>query len=518
MDANSKHDARSTRSAWSSAPYQKLLQLLLIVPLIIVGTQVSGCTRGVNPVTGNTRALGYSWEEEVELGQQADQQIIQQYGVYDNDDLQQYVERVGQEVLAESHLRRPDTPEKFRNTEFTFRVLDSEVVNAFALPGGYVYVTRGLLTHLNNEAQLAMVLGHEVAHVAARHSSQRAARQQLGQIGLIGGAILGQEVLGGAAGEQILGLGSQAAQLLFLSYSRENERESDKLGVEYAALAGYEAAEGSDFFRSLERIQETSGGGIPSWQSTHPDPGEREERIKELAAQWADRAPASRVDQEQYMRQIEGVVLGQNPRQGFVRNNTFYHPELEFKFPVPNDFQVQNQATQVAMVSPNQDAYIVFTFAQADSPAEAARQFAGQEGIQLVDQGQTQVNGIPAQYVVVSAQTQNGQQVRALAYFIEYGDTVYAFQGVTSAGQFDQYSRVFRRTMEGFDRLRDRSILNIEPTRIAVRNAQQRAPFQAFVDESGLPDGISPQDLAIINQVQLDETIEPGRPLKLPGS
>ena len=175
-------------------------------------------------------------------------------------------------------MKREDTDQKFRETEFYFKVLDSPVVNAFALPGGYVYFTRGLMAHLNNEAQLSVVIGHEIGHVAARHASQRAMRQQLGQIAVIGGAVLGQELLG-LPGGNILNLSSQAAELLFLSYSRDAERESDELGVEYAAMTGFTAAEGAEFFTSLKRISEQSGQSIPTMMSTHPDPGERENRI-----------------------------------------------------------------------------------------------------------------------------------------------------------------------------------------------------------------------------------------------
>ncbi|PSQ90086.1 MAG: peptidase M48, partial [Bacteroidetes bacterium QS_4_64_154] len=155
--------------------------------LLLLLTVSTGCvSTGLNPVSGNTRAYGYSWAEEVKLGKKADKQIQNQYGVYEDEELQQYVDEVAQEVLAESHIRRPETPQKFRETEFHFRVLDSPVINAFALPGGYVYVTRGLLAHLNNEAQLAVVLGHEIGHVEARHASQQAGRQKLTQGLLIG--------------------------------------------------------------------------------------------------------------------------------------------------------------------------------------------------------------------------------------------------------------------------------------------------------------------------------------------
>src|SRR5690606_29236122 len=164
---------------------------------------------------------------------------------------------------------------EFVSTPFTFRVLSSPVVNAFALPGGYNYVTRGLLTHMTSEAQLAMVIGHEIGHVAARHASQQALTQQAGSLLLIGGAVLGQELLGVRA-QDIMELGGTAAQLLFLRYSRDAERESDKLGVEYSAKSGYDASQGAAFFTTLKRLSEASGSSIPAFMSSHPDPGDRE--------------------------------------------------------------------------------------------------------------------------------------------------------------------------------------------------------------------------------------------------
>jgi len=252
-------DTSPSKQQWWTRQRVRLVRLLMPLALIVVVGASSGCvTTGTNPISGNKRAYAYSWEEEVKLGTEADKQIQQQYGIYENKELQQYVDRVAQKVLAESHMRRPDAQAKFRNTEFTFRVLDSPIINAFALPGGYVYVTRGLLAHLNNEAQLAVVLGHEIGHVAGRHASKQAAKQQFMQGLLVGGAVAGQVAFGGNVGENVLGLGGSAAQLLSLSYSRGNERESDQLGVEYATMAGYDAAEGAEFFTSLKRKQKQS--------------------------------------------------------------------------------------------------------------------------------------------------------------------------------------------------------------------------------------------------------------------
>ncbi|MCS3669206.1 putative Zn-dependent protease [Salinibacter ruber] len=488
----------------------------VLVLLLAVGT---GCvSTGTNPVSGNTRAYGYSWQEEVTMGQKADKQIQGQYGVYDDEELQEYVDGVAQEVLAESHMRRPDTPERFRNTEFEFRVLDSPIINAFALPGGYVYVTRGLVAHLNNEAQLAMVLGHEIGHVAARHASQQAARQKFTQGLLLSGAVAGQVAFGGNVAENVMGLGGQAAQLLSLSYSRDNERESDRLGVEYAVRAGYDGAEGAAFFESLERVREQGGQSIPTWQSTHPDPGARQQTIPELAQTWRKKVdrPATTIDQDAYYNALEGTVLGKNPRQGFVEEGVFYQPELAFRFSIPSRWDVQNQPQQVALVQPDQSAYMIFTFSDAETPDAAARKFAGQDGLSVLDRQSTSVNGNDARRVLAEGKTQQGQVVRLLTYFIAYGDNVYQFQGATSADQYDAYRPDFERTMTSFARLTDSEKLNRQPARIAIQAADREGAFRSFVDTGALPSDMTEEDLAIINQLEVDQVVAPDRPLKLP--
>lgn len=488
----------------------KHLSQLLVLLLVVL--TAAGCTLSRNPVTGEKRPYGYSWEQEIQLGAEADQQIVQQYGLYDEEEVQAYVERIGEQVLQYSHLKRAGAPAEFRNTEFTFRVLDSPVVNAFALPGGYVYVTRGLLAHLQNEAQLAVVLGHEIGHVAGRHASERAFEQQLGQLGVIGGAILGQQVLG-LPGQEILNLGSAVQTLLTLKYGREDEREADRLGVEYAAQAGYDASEAAGFFHSLGRLGDRQGGGLPSWLSTHPDPGEREQNIVQYAAKWETEYAMDEVDQETYYDVIDNIVVGEDPRQGYVQNGVFYHPTLRFQFPVPAGFLVINQPTQVAMVPENQQAALVFSVADATSAQQAGASFAGQQGLQVVDRGATQVNGRSAYYVLADAQTESGV-VRVLAYFIEYNGEVYSFLGYAGTQAFGSYQDAFLRTIRGFTAVQDPRILDVQPLRLNIATASRLAPFRAYI-EGDLPRDWTAENVAILNQVLLNEEIQPGSRLKL---
>ncbi len=483
-----------------------------IVAGLVLALFVAACVVQRNPVTGNKRAYGYSWEQEKQIGAEADPQIIAQYGLYPDQKLSNYVSSIGQKVLVESHLRRDDTPAEYRSLAFHFRVLDSPVVNAFALPGGYIYVTRGLLSHLGNEAQLAVVLGHEIGHVAGRHASKRALQSQLGQLGLIGGAIIGQEVLG-LPGQDLLSAGGTVAQLLFLSYGRDDERESDRLGVEYAALSGYQAAEGAEFFVSLKRIGEQSGQSIPGFMSTHPDPGERENRIKEMANEWGARVPMTVVDRDEYLSMIDGIVYGEDPRQGYTENEVFYHPQLRFQFPVPPGYTVINQPTQVAMIEPNQKAIAVLSLAQnVSSSSDAAQKIASQEGVSVVESGRTTVNGNPAYRLLGDAQT-NNQVIRFLAYYIEYGGNIYQILGYAAKTEFGAYRDTFTRTMTGFRSVSDPAVLNVQPIRVNVRSVSNGGTFSSLVSGS-LPQKVSVEEIAILNQVGSSESIEAGRKLK----
>jgi len=486
---------------------------ILFLSLIVF---VSSCTVQKNPVSGSSRLMAYTWDQEVQIGQQVDQELVAQFGLYDDENVANYVTELGETILAESHMRREGTDRQFRETEFYFRVLDSPVINAFALPGGYVYVTRGLMVHMNNEAQLAMVIGHEIGHVAARHASQRAFQQQLGQIAVIGGAILGQELLG-LPGENILNLSSQAAQLIFLSYSRDAERESDRLGVEYSAMNGYVAAEGAAFFTSLKRISEQAGQAIPSMLSTHPDPGEREREIPRQAEKWKEQGYEQTIlNKEEYMNQIEGMVIGEDPRQGYAEGGQFVHPELEFQFPIPQQWEMINQPQQVVLVSGNNDAVIILRIDGESQSAQASvREIIQQEGITVHSQSETVSSGeYPAYQADITVPQQEGD-LRAIIYAVEFDGRVYRFVNYTAEGNFTNYQEVLTGVPGEFNRLTDESILNIRPARVQLVTADRSAPFRSFLPDE-LPMNMSHESLAIINQVQLDETIEEGTVLKIP--
>jgi predicted Zn-dependent protease len=309
--------------------------LFAILAILLLAPTLHGCA--INPVTGQRELTLMSEGQEIQLGAQSDGAIVAQYGLLDDAEAAAYVQGIGARMVPVSH--RPDL-------EFHFRVLDDPVVNAFALPGGYVYITRGILTYLNSEAGLAGVVGHEIGHVTARHGVQRYSQQALLGLGLGLGSVLSETFANYA------GLAGQAGQLLLLKYGRDDERQSDQLGVEYATKIGYDTNDMAGFFYTLHRLS-PEGGRLPSWMSTHPDPGERVGNVQALTTQWQGQtAGPYSAKREEFLRVIDGLVFGQDPREGFVRGNTFHHPQLKFRFPVPQGWQLQNGKSQVLMVSP----------------------------------------------------------------------------------------------------------------------------------------------------------------------
>ena len=476
---------------------------------------IAACAYSTNPITGRREAYAYSWSQEVQIGRQADGDILRQYGLYEDEEVRAYVERVGRTVLEKSHLRRPEARPEFQGTEFTFRVLDSPVVNAFALPGGFVYVTRGLLAHLENEAQLAVVLGHEVGHVVARHASDRALKAKLGQLGLMGGAVLGQAVFDIPA-ENILDLGGQAMGLLLMSYGRDDEREADRLGVEYAAMSGYDAGEGSEFFRSLKRIQREAGASLPEWQSTHPDPGERESTIRDMARRWqASGYEMSRVDRDELYDRVDRIVVGDDPRQGFVADGVFYHPVMRFRFPVPEGWHMMNQPTQLQFVEPaTRSAALIFQVASdASSAEEALNAFVSRQGVTVVSRERVSVGGYPAHTVVADVSSEQGP-ARFRRTWIDFNSTVIDFVGVASQQGFAEVDAEFRASQLGFGPLTDARFIEVAPVRVDVTRVSRAGALESFLP-SNLPSGFTPTSVAILNQLKLRDTVPSGGRIKL---
>jgi len=457
------------------------------------------CAR--NPVTGKREFMLVSKSQEAQMGAQADPEITAFFGLYEDPELQRFINEKGNEMARISH--RSDV-------KYTFKIVDSPVVNAFAVPGGYIYFTRGIMAHFNNEAEFAGVLGHEIGHVAARHSAKQYSATMLAQLGLVVGSVVSPEF---AQFSDLVGAG---ASLLFLKYGRDAERQSDKLGVEYSTKIGYDAVQMAEFFNTLDRMQEQSGQEIPGFLSTHPHPAERYETVKKLAENWRQKANVSnlQVNRDKYLRMIDGIVYGEDPRQGFVENNVFYHPELRFSYPVPTGWLLQNTPQQVQMAPQDGSALMILTLAQGQSLEEAANQTLQNYGLTAVESKTLNVNGFNALAVVADQAAEGQQPLRVLFYLIQDRDKIYNFLGAATTASFNNYMQTFQSTMNGFSRLTDQDQLNRQADRIRVVEARSGGPLRSALKQHGVADN-DLETLAILNGMSLDETVQQGMLIKV---
>ena len=461
------------------------------IVLLIALFGASSCA--VNPVTGEQELMLLSESEEVRLGRKTDVEIEKTYGLYKDPDLGEYVRDLGQRIAQQSHRS---------HLAYDFKVLDSFVVNAFAVPGGYVYLTRGILSYLNSEAELAGIIGHEIGHIAARHSAQRLSKAQLTQFGLGLGSALSQTF------RDYAGLAQYGVSVMFLKFSRDDERQADDLGVEYASKAGFDASQMANFFGTLERLHPSSDrSGLPSWLSTHPDPPDRVNEIKRKAGQWANQLGRTdlEVNREAYLRQLDGMAYGEDPRQGYVEDNVFYHPEMRFLFPVPPDWKLKNTPAEVKIVSPKGDAVISLTVVSGSSAKTVAKKFIADPNARVIDEDRKSINSLPARQVIADVATQQGT-IRVLSYFIEKDGLVYIFHAFSAQPTFRNFLSTFGRSLNGFAHLKDSKKIHVEPDRIRIRATKTTAPLHDALTHLGVPENAH-KDTAILNGMHLDETI-----------
>ncbi len=488
----------------------KKFQVPLLSCLVAAG-MLAGCSR--NPVTGKKELIFMSQEKEIALGAESHPSVVATMGLYDDKNIQSFISQKGMAMAKISH--RPDLP-------YQFFIVDSPVVNAFAVPGGYVYFTRGIMAHFNNEAEFAGVLGHEIGHVTARHSARQQTTQILGQVGLMAGMVLSP---------QIRSMGDQAAQslqLLFLSYSRDHETESDKIGVDYSSKIGYDAREMADFFGTLKKLSEKSGQAIPTFQSTHPDPGDRMKKVGQLAVEYQKNNPGEyAVNRDQYLRKIDGIIYGEDPKQGFVENGLFYHPELKLQFPVPSGWQYENSPAQFQMAAKDGKSMMLFTMAQGKTLDEAAAAVIKNYSLKVSENNKTTINGNPAVALISTqvAPTQEGQQPAAqtpenttqvASWLIQYGGNIYAIHGVSVMSAFQGNIGQFRSVAQGFRAVTDPSILNRQPDRIRVKTVQRNGTLRDALKDNGQADSRL-NEVAIINGMELTAPVSKGMLIKTVG-
>ena len=462
--------------------------------LLFLALAASLSTCATNPATGKREFSLVSESQEIEMGKQGAQEILATMPLMP-DPIQQYVRGVATRLVAVSE--RPTLP-------WSFHVLDDATVNAFAFPGGPIFVTRGILTHMNSEAELAGVLGHEIGHVTARHTAQQLTKAQLAQTGLIVGSIF-SETVAGLAGVASTGLG-----MLFMKFGRDAEYQSDELGFRYMTKLNYDPKAISSMFTMLQRQTELGGGGrLPEWQSTHPDPENRVGRNDQRVAQFKPAGPL-KLNQAEFVRVLDGMVFGENPRQGFFKDNTFNHPDLKFRFVFPQGWKTQNMPASVVGVSAEQDAMIRLALAKG-SPQEALRQFLGSQGVQAGRTSNNPINGIPAATGEFQAQTEQGV-LAGIISFVQYDGRTYQLLAYTPAQKYQNYTNTFLQSVQSFNRLTDQSALNVQPKRLNVVRLERDMTIDAF--NRTYPSSVPFEYVVVINGVQPGALLKAGTLVK----
>jgi len=457
---------------------------------------MEACAR--NPVTGERELMLVSEAQEIQMGREAARQIPQELGLLDDRDLVGLVQTQGMAIARASE--RPHLP-------WEFHVVDSSVVNAFALPGGFAYLTRGILAHMNSEAEMVGVLGHEIGHITARHSAQQMSRAQLTSIGLGLGMVFVPEVR--PFGDLLQG----SLGLLFLKFGRDDESEADRLGVRYSVAQGYDPRHMAAFFDVLARMGERSGEVIPDWLSTHPDPADRGQKILALVRETAPTDARLEVGEESFKRMLEGLTFGDDPREGFMDGNVFKHPDLKFQIAFPEGWRVTN--TRQRVLAGSSDAAFEMTASRGasnlDPQAQAARVFQN-AGLQAGRGQSLRIGGFPAFVVPFRQQSQAGV-IDGDAAFLRDGEMMYQIFAYTSPDRYARMRNVFRGIFGSFSRLSDPDDLNAQPQRIVLYRVPRTASAREALLDSGVVAG-QLEEMAIVNHVRLEDRVEAATLLK----
>ena len=463
---------QSTAPTRSCRNFFSLLGLLLAVSM-----GLGSCT--TNPATGESMFNLMSSQEEQKVGGEEHPKLVQSFGGEITDpELAHYVGSVGSLLVKTSEM--PDT-------KFTFTVLDSDIVNAFALPGGYVHITRGLMALANDEAELAGVLGHEIGHVTAHHSAQLYTRSVFAQILATG--------IGIATGSSALGqVATQGADVYLKSYSRENEYDADSLGVRYLGRAGYDPKAMAGFLNSLEahsRLEAELAGRPPGSvdqfdiTATHPL---TTDRIQRAVAEANAGRPSGPTDdgREAYLRKINGLIYGNSPDQGYARGTRFAHPKMRFEFRVPDGFQLSNQPTAVIARNPN-GATIAFDEI-AQSRNLSPRAYLDRVNVRLSDVEEITINGFPAVTAAARIQASNGPRDVRLVVIRFNSEHLFRFVFLTPPQITPSAEDGLKRTTYSFRGLSAAEAAALKPLRLRILRVRPGDTIASLAARMALPD------------------------------
>jgi predicted Zn-dependent protease len=453
---------------------------------------------------------------ERKQGTDAHPQLMAEFGGAYNGPQAAYANRIGQNIAVQSGLSRSPS-------DFTVTLLNSPVNNAFAIPGGYVYVTRQLMALMNDEAELAGVLGHEVGHVAAQHSKKRqsaATRNQiLGVLGaVLGGAIGDNGGLLGGLGGLLENNSMRVAQMATLGFSRGQELEADQLGVQYLRSAGYDPLALSTMLASLAnqtnldaRLSGGDARSLPAWASTHPDPASRVRNAEALASRVGGGGGTRNADA--FLASVDNVLYGDDPAQGVVEGNEFLHPDLRLKFAVPNGYGMQNGADAVTISGNGGQAQFTTGAYNGDMNAYIAAAFKAVAGDAAISPGaiqRTAVGGIPASYSTARVNSQSGQvDVTIFAYEFSRS-SAFHFVTLTKAGG----GGVFNSMFNSVRRLSTAEAAAIKPRRIDVVTVG-RADTMASLARRMAYSNYQAERFQVLNRLTASSRLTPGQKVKV---
>jgi len=358
------------------------------------------------------------------------------------------------------------------------------------------------------------VLGHEIGHITARHSANQYSKAQIAQVGFIVGVIASEKF------RQFANEAQTGLSLMFLKFGRDDESQSDQLGVEYSTKIGYDAHYMANFFQTLGRMREQAGEAaqIPTFLSTHPDPVDRFNKVHQLA----DKAQANidksklKVNRDQYLNMIDGLVYGEDPKQGYVDNDYFYHPELKFQFALPRRWKSANSASQFQVAEPNGKAAIILQLAAEKTLQEAANAFVTNNKLKSNGQRNVKVNGLSGISVLADQENPNdpNASLRILTYFIQYNRMIYKLHGMAQKNDFQQFESYFLDTMESFKELKDQARINVKPERIKIVTATKNGTLKDVFNANKVPSDRQ-NELSILNSMKLTDKVKKGMKLKI---
>ncbi len=463
----------------------------LIVAFLLI-TFLSSCS--INPVTGKRELILVSTGQERAIGAKSDKEIIKQYGLYNDKKLYDYVNSIGKKLVKYVHRH---------DVNYRFRILDSTQVNAFAVPGGYVYITRGLLAYLNNEAQLAGVLGHELGHINARHMARQMTYSMIAQLGMNIGMIAVPEL------KQFSGLISKGVQILFLKFSRDDEYQADYLGVLYSSEAGYDAHEMGKFFQTLERMNKVRHSTLPEFLSTHPSPVNRISEVSKDIMQVREKIRYTKTvkNRNRYLAHINGLVFGNDPRQGFYEKGFFYHPVLRFKFRVPEKWKIYNNPSQVILISNRKDSIILFHMGKGSSLRDYVKKYLSNRDLRTYYMKNIFINGFRA---IKTESVLKSKNYAVISYFIKMRGKIYEFNCL-----YKNFSEKYAYIPNSFSYLTDRDKIMRKPTRIHIITVRKKGIFKNILSYYGINNKKMIRKIAVLNGLKENDILESGYKIKL---